>query len=102
MSNKLINFGKYKDQPVEVLLEDEQYRAYFLEQDWFKPKYTWIYNAINNAMTLEDTPEHNTLQMKFMDNDYSLSLARYHFSIQPESKKNSTRKISYYVVIPLK
>ncbi len=32
-------FGKYKDQPLEVLRQDPRYVDWLLEQDWFREHY---------------------------------------------------------------
>jgi len=41
-----IPFGKYKDQPIEVLSGDLGYAEWILEQDWFEQKHPDLYEAI--------------------------------------------------------
>jgi hypothetical protein len=68
MSGEIVPFGKYKDQPVEVLLADQQYVGWLLNQPWLKDaKFQAIYNTIVNFTSPpEDTPEHNAMQARFL------------------------------------
>lgn len=75
-NQKLITFGKYKYQPIEVLLSDTRYTKWFMEQEWAREKYSWLYNAIRSAMTVEDTPEHNEMQSRFLDKNYCKKVAK--------------------------
>lgn len=75
-STMLVPFGKYKGQPVEVLAQDEQYLEWLSAQDWFKEKYQNIYAIIiNNFNTPSDTPEHNKIQVRFLNDDYRFKIA---------------------------
>lgn len=74
--NKLIPFGKYKDKPIEFLANDKDYIKWLLSTDWFKDKYNNIYNiVINNFHEPSESPEHNKLQIKFLDSDHRLKFA---------------------------
>ena len=74
--NEIVPFGKYKDKPVEILAADKEYLEWLLSTNWFKSKYEPIYNIfINNFQQHVDTPEHNKLQIKFLDKDYRLRFA---------------------------
>jgi hypothetical protein len=76
MTDQLIPFGKYKGKPVEILAEDKDYTNWLLAQPWFKTKYQNIHMiVINNFHAPVDTPEHNELQVKFLDKKYALKLA---------------------------
>jgi hypothetical protein len=71
----IIPFGKYRDQPIEVLLADSQYLAWILAQPglvaMMQQRYPAIYNIIVTGVpTTEDTPEHNALQARFLDRDF--------------------------------
>jgi len=68
MSGEIVPFGKYKDQPVEVLLADQQYVGWLINQPWLKDvKFQAIYNTIVNFTSPpEDTPEHNAMQARFL------------------------------------
>ncbi len=43
-NTKLVPFGKYKDQPIEILLNDTNYSEWMINQDGFKDKYSWVYS----------------------------------------------------------
>lgn len=69
--------GKYKGQPVEVLANDPSYRTWLTGQDWFRQNHPAHYTIIvNNFATPDETPEHNALQARFLDDDLCRSLAR--------------------------
>lgn len=66
--NKLVPFGKYKGQPVEVLSQDKQYCEWLASQDWLRSRFSGIHTLIvNNFKDAAETPEHNALQAKFTD-----------------------------------
>lgn len=68
---ELIPFGKYKGQPVEVLQNDPQYLDWLSSQDWFKRRYKQLNQIIiNNFNEPSETPEHNALQAKFVDDEF--------------------------------
>lgn len=69
--SEMIEFGKYRGQPVEVLATDPKYTEWLATQPWLKDRYPVIYNVIiNNFSDPEETPEHNRLQAKFMDEEF--------------------------------
>lgn len=69
--NQALTFGKYRGQPVSVLAGDKSYCDWLVNQDWFRQKYQNVYNVIiNNFSKPEDTPEHNSLQAMFLDEDF--------------------------------
>jgi hypothetical protein len=45
MSNIII-FGKYKNQPFDVLLKDTSYMKWLMTQTWTKNKYPQLYNFL--------------------------------------------------------
>lgn len=78
MSNqKIIPFGKYRDKPIDILKEDTSYTEWLLAQSWFKEKYPEINTIIINNFNIntDNTPEHNTMQIKFLKEEYRLKLA---------------------------
>jgi hypothetical protein len=78
---QIVPFGKYKGQPVEVLASDPQYVEWLLSQNSIKTKYPDIINVIiNNFQTPSETPEHNAIQVKFLDDDYRVNFAHYYVS----------------------
>lgn len=78
MTDEIIPFGKHKGKPVFALAEDKSYAEWLLAQPWFKERHLNIYNVvINNFRQHDDTPEHNAMQIKFLDQSYALKLAYY-------------------------
>lgn len=72
----LVPFGKHKGKPVETLLNDREYLDWLLQQGWFQQKYGNIYQVvINNGMEPSETPEHNAMQIKFLEEEYRLKFA---------------------------
>lgn len=73
----VVPFGKYKDQPVDLLLADNDYRDWLLMQPWFRDRYVNLYQTIvNYGAQPSETPEHNEMQVAFLDDDHCLSVAR--------------------------
>jgi hypothetical protein len=78
MDDRIVPFGKHKGKPVEILATDKQYIEWLLAQSWFKEKYFNIYTVvINNFREPVDTPEHNKIQVKFLDFNYRLKLVYF-------------------------
>jgi hypothetical protein len=74
---EVVPFGKYKGQPVEVLLADEGYRDWLMSQDWFRNRFGNIYQTIiNYGAEPQETPEHNEMQASFLDDEQCFRLAR--------------------------
>lgn len=73
---EIIPFGKYRGQPLEVLASDKSYLDWLTAQDWFRSKFGNLYTiVVNNFSQPQDTPEHNKLQAKFLDDEYCLKFA---------------------------
>jgi hypothetical protein len=87
MDKRLVEFGKYKNQSVEVMIEDTQYCEWLFSQNGAREQHAWIYQAMQNILRSEDTPEHNTLQMKFMDLDYRTKLGNYVYNLNRDQNK---------------
>jgi hypothetical protein len=67
----IVPFGKYKGQPVEVLAQDRPYLEWLSAQDWFRERYAGIYTLIiNNFTEATETPDHNALQVLFLDDAF--------------------------------
>jgi hypothetical protein len=74
-NEKLIPFGKYANQPVEVLQNDPQYVQWLTSQPWFQDRYPAIFNVVINKFGEdEETPEHNRLQAKFLDEGFRMKM----------------------------
>lgn len=71
-AGEVIPFGKHKGTPIEVLKEtDPKYLDWLSQQDWFREKYANFYQVIiNHGNEPSETPEHNALQLKFLDLDF--------------------------------
>lgn len=74
----IVTFGKYKDKPVTELLADDDYVKWLKQQSWFtnqKPIYNIVVNQqINQSNLNSKTPEHNSLQNKFLDDNSRIKL----------------------------
>jgi hypothetical protein len=74
-ASNIITFGQYKGQPVEVLAQYLQYVKYLMKDNWLKINHPYIYQiVINNFCEPNDTPGHNVLQARFLNNDFCFSL----------------------------
>lgn len=82
----IVTFGKYKGQPVEVLASDPKYVQWLLSQSDIKLRYPDIINVIiNNFQAPSETPEHNALQVKFLDERYRLKFSTYVSNISEDN-----------------
>lgn len=78
MEDKIVPFGKHKGKPIEVLTSDKPYLNWLLAQSWFKEKFLNIYNiVIHYPGEPVDTPEHNKMQIMFLDLNYRLKLVYF-------------------------
>jgi hypothetical protein len=66
--NQVMTFGRYKGQPIELMLSDRSYCEWIAAQPWFREQFAPIYNIIVNGLPGEEqcTPEHNALQNLFV------------------------------------
>jgi hypothetical protein len=96
----IVPFGKYKGQPMEVLLSDTSYITYQKQQPgfmkWLEENHVTIYNIFTTgAQQVQDTPEHNRLQARFLDKKFQLAFfdvingytVREHFLKRVKSKQ---------------
>jgi len=74
----VIPFGKYQGRLVEDLLADDPaYLQWPIGQDWFRAKFTFLHQVIiNRGAAPEETPEHNAMQVRFLDDDFCLRFIR--------------------------
>lgn len=76
VGTETVKFGKYKGQPVEVMLQDRSYCEYMAAQAWFREKNPVLYQTIiNYGGPPQDTPEHNEMQASLLDESMRLALA---------------------------
>ena len=75
-SNEMIPFGKYRGQPVEKLLEDQKYIDWLKAQPWLEQQYPQFHTLIINNFKSdnEDSPEHNVMQLRFLDERFALGV----------------------------
>lgn len=77
-STAVVPFGKYKGEPVEVVLADKGYLDWITAQPWVRDRYGDFYQTvINYGGPPADTPEHNEMQAGFLDDELCLRLARH-------------------------
>jgi uncharacterized protein (DUF3820 family) len=76
---KIIPFGKYKGRLLdEVLADDPAYLQWLAGQDWFRAKFNILHQVIiNRGAEPEETPDHNAMQVKFLDDEFCLRFVRY-------------------------
>jgi uncharacterized protein (DUF3820 family) len=88
---RIIPFGKYKGRLVdEVLLDDPAYLQWLAGQDWFRGKFNILHQVIiNRGAEPEETPDHNTMQVKFLNDDFCLRFMRSCLEPKIESKIQS-------------
>ena len=75
----IIPFGKYKGRLIEELLvDDPAYLHWLANQDWFRAKFMILHQVIiNRGAEPEETPDHNALQVKFLDDEFCLKFLRH-------------------------
>lgn len=78
MTDKLmpgtIPFGKYKGKPIEALRADPSYVQWLTAQDWVRQRFPNLLQVIvNNFGEPSETPEHNRLQTRFLDNEFGIA-----------------------------
>ena len=70
-ASRIVLFGKYKDQPIEALAQDRPYVEWLCARPWFREKFAGLYTVIiNNFQEPNETPEHNALQVLFLDDQF--------------------------------
>ena len=76
--DRLWPFGKYRGQAVERAMADHSYMAWVLAQPWLADDYPQLYALItgSNSGEPQDSPEHNEFQIRFLDEQVRLAVAR--------------------------
>lgn len=69
MDNNIVPIGKYKGQPLEVLMADGKYSEWLLAQAWFLDRYADLAQLLRMGRLAEpqDTPEHNAMVAGLID-----------------------------------
>lgn len=77
----VVQFGKYKGQPVNRMLSDRDYCSWLSGQKWFRDRYSSVAALSDSALgpSHSCTPEHNAMQNLFLlpKNDHAQLLAEY-------------------------
>src|SRR6516225_5884393 len=78
MTGEVMPIGKHKGEPVVAVLEtDREYCEWLAAQPWFREKYGTTYNVlVNYGGEPQDSPEHNQMQARFLEDGPCLALAR--------------------------
>lgn len=76
LEGEVVPFGKYRDRPVEHMLADGSYLQWLLAQPWFRERYVSLHQlVVMGGNEPQDSPEHNEMQLRFLEKDWSLRLA---------------------------
>jgi hypothetical protein len=91
-TRNIVPFGKHKGRLLdEVILDDPNYLQWLTSQEWFRAKYMTLYQVIiNRGAEPEDTPEHNALQVLFLDDAFCLAFLR---CLWPKLDEQATREL---------
>lgn len=83
-SGIVIPFGKHKGHTVDqVLTDDPGYADWLLGQGWLAERFADLHAAITSrGAGTDDTPEHNALQARFLDDSFRMALV---LAADPES-----------------
>jgi hypothetical protein len=76
--DSIVPFGKYRGQPVEVMLADSGYLEWILGQPgiiaMLQSRHPAFFNVIMvGAPATDDSPVHNVLQARFLDSEFQLA-----------------------------
>lgn len=83
--NIVVPFGKYRGKPIQETLTDREYWEYISAQPWFKEKFVNIYNIVHSLHETDNTPEHNRIQIMFLDKEFVKAILK----IAPNDGGNS-------------
>lgn len=77
MSN-IVPFGKHKGKTVEeIIIMDPQYADWALAQAWFLEKFAQLAAEFKKHSLSQDTPQHNAMQARFLDEDIQRQFAKF-------------------------
>lgn len=73
--SNIIPFGKHKGRLIEeVLVDDPNYLQWLMRPAWFRDRHVALYQVIiNRGAEPEETPEHNALQVLFLDDTFCIA-----------------------------
>lgn len=89
----VVPFGKYKGRLVEeLMLDDPAYLQWLGSQDWFRSKFVNLYQLIiNRGAAPEDSPEHNALQVLFLNDSFCFAFMR---CLYPDFEEAERRELA--------
>src|SRR5262245_38920522 len=99
-SKKIIPFGKHEGESVEeVLVTDRKYLEWLTNQDWFRTKFVSLHQTIiNQGAEPEETPEHNALQVLFLEDAFCIAFLRATFPHLDERVREKMQEhLTYYL-----
>jgi uncharacterized protein (DUF3820 family) len=102
--SNIVPFGKYKGRLIEeVLIDDPAYIEWLTAQDWFRTKFMVLHQVIiNRGAEPEETPDHNAMQVRFLDDEFCIRFLRHlvpSYEAQVRSEFNKVRAANLQVVI---
>src|SRR5437660_7532041 len=100
----VVPFGKYKGRLIEELLvDDPSYLQWLAGQQWFRDRFAVLYQVvINRSGEPQETPEHNALQVKFLDDDFCLQFLRCmipNYEVQACNALNRVRAANLQIIV---
>jgi hypothetical protein len=80
MSSIRMPVGKYKGQDLDVVMaSDPGYVEWISQQEWFRQQHAQVYKMIvNGCSDIQESPEHNALQARFLDETMRNTLADWY------------------------
>lgn len=73
--SELVPFGKYKGRTIDELRLDSKYCDWLSQQPWFREKFQSLHlTIVNAAPEPQETPVHNEMQSRLLDDDFVLCL----------------------------
>jgi len=95
----VVPFGKYKGRLIEELLvDDPKYLEWLSGQPWFRDKFFMLHQVIiNRGAEPEETPDHNSLQVLFLDDDFCLWFVRKYKDIDDLVYNKIRSRLNYEV-----
>jgi hypothetical protein len=97
MSNEIVPFGKYKGKPVEALQQDRAYCDWLVGQDWLQTRFPELRTIIiNNFGEPDETPEHNALQARALDNVFVSGIV---YLVNPELRKKYSNDLRNAITV---
>lgn len=69
-------FGKYRGEPLSVLLADHDYCQWVLTQAGIQERYPEVFTFLLQGEQPAQTPAHNALQARFLERDFCDSVVR--------------------------